>query len=529
MAKMPKLLPEELDFVAAIRAAPRDDEPRLAYGRWLRARDQPRGELIEVQCTLARLGNVRTPEREELLQRERALLKAHGAEWAARIGLSWKSLPLTRGFVERLQATGRVFARAARTIFDLEPLAQLHLMDAPREALLTISDEERLATLVSLEIEFFDAPEALESLFARDRLGGLRRLGVAFGTFGDRAASGLAASRALAGLEELDLRVSDIGAAGMRALAHSDRLGALRSFAFRGDLSKAMMEALFASPLAKRLTRLALSGGYVLAPGIGVTSERLRDDGGALLARSVSAELAHLTVDSHYIGVSGLEAITSRLSSLRSLDLRLGALGTPELAVLASARMPALVSLGLGQNDLDADGVAVLARATALPRLAEIELSEGTIDGRAIEILGASPLGTTLRSLYLRASRVDGAAVGALARSGMLERLRSLVLDLCPVGEDGARSLADARASALAELRLYECDLGDGGASALARATGLTALDLLDIRKNQIGNEAAVALLEAPSLRWARIDLRDNPVAVGCLSADARRPLPMLS
>jgi hypothetical protein len=403
------------------------------------------------------------------------------------------------------------------------------LIDAPRDALSTISDEERLAALMSLEIEFADAPEVLESLFARDRLRGLKRLGIASGTFGDRAASGLAASRALAGLEELDLRVSGIGAAGLRALAHSDRLGALRSLAFKGDLSNPMMEALFASPLAKRLTRLALSGGFVLAPGIGDTPERLRDEGAALLARSVSTELAHLTVCAHHIGASGLEAITGTLSSLRSLDLRLGGLGTPELAVLAGARMPALGSLGLGQNGLDAKGVAVLARATALPSLTELELSEGAIDERAIEILGASPLGSTVRSLNLRASRVDGPAVGALGRSGMLERLRSLVLDLCPVGENGARSLADARASGLAELRLHECDLGDAGATALARATDLIALDSLVLRKNHIGNAAAVALLEAPSLRWVRIDMRDNPVGIGCLSADARRPLPMLS
>jgi uncharacterized protein (TIGR02996 family) len=38
-----------------IIAAPDDDAPRLVYADWLLAREDPRGELITVQCELARL------------------------------------------------------------------------------------------------------------------------------------------------------------------------------------------------------------------------------------------------------------------------------------------------------------------------------------------------------------------------------------------------------------------------------------------------------------------------------------------
>lgn len=48
------------DLYAAILADPDPDEPRLVYADALQAADDPRGELIAIECELARLGCERT-------------------------------------------------------------------------------------------------------------------------------------------------------------------------------------------------------------------------------------------------------------------------------------------------------------------------------------------------------------------------------------------------------------------------------------------------------------------------------------
>ena len=64
-------------LIAAIRAAPKDDAPRLIYADWLDENGRPgRAEFIRVQCALARK---KSPS---LRQRETELLAAHYATFA---------------------------------------------------------------------------------------------------------------------------------------------------------------------------------------------------------------------------------------------------------------------------------------------------------------------------------------------------------------------------------------------------------------------------------------------------------------
>jgi uncharacterized protein (TIGR02996 family) len=77
----------EHELLAAIgRAAPDDDEARLVYADWLLERGDPRGELIHVQCALARIGGAKSARSEPLRARERALLAEHQLTW---IGVSY--------------------------------------------------------------------------------------------------------------------------------------------------------------------------------------------------------------------------------------------------------------------------------------------------------------------------------------------------------------------------------------------------------------------------------------------------------
>src|SRR5262245_2593359 len=60
-------------FLAAIRAAPDDDTPRLVYADWLDEHGDPdRAEFIRVQVELARLAQD-DPRRPELMRGERTL------------------------------------------------------------------------------------------------------------------------------------------------------------------------------------------------------------------------------------------------------------------------------------------------------------------------------------------------------------------------------------------------------------------------------------------------------------------------
>jgi uncharacterized protein (TIGR02996 family) len=60
-------------LLATLRAAPDDDEPRLVYADYLSERRDPRGELIIVQCRLARIA-ADDPERPTLEGRVRELI-----------------------------------------------------------------------------------------------------------------------------------------------------------------------------------------------------------------------------------------------------------------------------------------------------------------------------------------------------------------------------------------------------------------------------------------------------------------------
>src|SRR5687768_2116425 len=106
----------EAALLAAVLAAPEDDAPRLVYADHLQANGDPRGELIAVQCDLARIapsedtearkGNVirrrRTDRAETLREREKELLRANRDTWIRPFAPSIDSnVDFERGFIER--------------------------------------------------------------------------------------------------------------------------------------------------------------------------------------------------------------------------------------------------------------------------------------------------------------------------------------------------------------------------------------------------------------------------------------------
>jgi uncharacterized protein (TIGR02996 family) len=87
-------------LLAAIRAAPDDDAPRLVYADRLMERGDPRGEMIVLQCRDARGDKI-------VHERLKALLDAHGAAWRAHLPPRVMSSDFVRGFVHRVALGNR--------------------------------------------------------------------------------------------------------------------------------------------------------------------------------------------------------------------------------------------------------------------------------------------------------------------------------------------------------------------------------------------------------------------------------------
>src|SRR5262245_46053167 len=96
---LPRVAPEAQAFLDDIVANPDDDAPRLVYADWLDEHGDPhRAEFIRAQCERARL-DADDPRADRLLRRERALLKAHGADWTGLPQGTGVAGELRRGFV----------------------------------------------------------------------------------------------------------------------------------------------------------------------------------------------------------------------------------------------------------------------------------------------------------------------------------------------------------------------------------------------------------------------------------------------
>jgi len=102
-------------LLAAIRAAPDDDAPRLIYADWLEEHGQrERAEFIRVQCELAR------NDSPTLRQREAELLAEHHDAFAGPLASPGLRFRFQRGFPIAFGHTG-LFA-ATETSTDLRPM-----------------------------------------------------------------------------------------------------------------------------------------------------------------------------------------------------------------------------------------------------------------------------------------------------------------------------------------------------------------------------------------------------------------------
>lgn len=344
-------------LLEAIYAAPERDEPRLVYADWLLERQDPLGELIELQITQARLLR-RSAEHQRLQQRVDALWAAGRAAWTPKVKLHdpahFCAWTFTRGFATGVQTVASAFVEGIEGFFAAAPLLDDVQLDCGRPT------PNALSPLAWLE-RLFSAPA-----FARVktlRLGSINDVGAI-------ALSGLEAAGRLRGL---GLAHTDLGVATFQVLGSArSQLLNLRSF----ELLKA-------------------NG---------------RDVALELLFAHRWPVLESLLIGNEPVGERGIRALTQsgRLAALKHLDLSWsGCGGARSIEALAGCRtLPALETLDLSHCKVDDEMCEALAKAEGF-ELKVLRLAHPEATARGIAALLKAPFIDGLQLLDLSGSRLD--------------------------------------------------------------------------------------------------------------------------
>jgi uncharacterized protein (TIGR02996 family) len=159
------------ELLAAIEAAPEDDEPRLVYADLLLEEGDPWGELIRVQVELARVAPA-DPHRKVLVTRDRVLQRTLRGRLERPPGLGFE---LRRGFVEHVMGSlDLIVAQAPRLFADHPLLRSLQFItDGGGASAVDLVLPDRVDTISILNPALVTAQEEPWPLGLARRLGGL--------------------------------------------------------------------------------------------------------------------------------------------------------------------------------------------------------------------------------------------------------------------------------------------------------------------------------------------------------------------
>ncbi|WAS97391.1 TIGR02996 domain-containing protein [Nannocystis punicea] len=566
------------DRLAAIRARPEDDGPRLALAQQLRERGDPRGEFIELQCAVARCDD-EDDARGELEARAEALLAAHAEEWHHELGLRPGEATWVRGFVDTVSLTPGRIAAARERLVRGAPVRGLHLRGLADdvEALESTLRDPLLSVITALDLcaEGNDiGPDGAIALAEATHLTQLRELRLRDNRIEEEGGIALAGATHFAGLTKLDLRSCQVGTEGVKALAAATQLANLRELwlgctFFDSGRTPCRDEGVFALAAASHLNQLVtldlqwnevrLAGARALAAAPQFAGLRELWLGashlGAEGATAVATGLPNLTLLDLYdndIGPKGVRSIARRLKHLRTLDVSHNHIGIEGVQAIAGAEsLAGLRELRLPYNKLDDEGAAALAKADRLTRLKLLDLRDNDIGPSGIKVLLAKKWLSRLETLLLDNNPLGTSASQALAKATHLTRLRALRLTRTGFGPEGAAALASA--THLADLRelfvhrnpirddgvaalmsgpwprlrvliLASTGIGDEGVRTLAGAPVLSRLTGLDLSDNQIGDEGLRALAAGRLDALVELWFESNPISVAGVAALAAAP-----
>lgn len=113
--------PEEYSFLNQIRLQPEDITARLIYADWLEENEDPRSELIRLQCEKFELLPA-DPDLHTLKSRERELLDLHADSWLEPLGqLGNPFITFDRGLLSNVVVDAEWFVKNSKALFELLP------------------------------------------------------------------------------------------------------------------------------------------------------------------------------------------------------------------------------------------------------------------------------------------------------------------------------------------------------------------------------------------------------------------------
>lgn len=190
---------------------------------------------------------------------------------------------------------------------------------------------------------------------------------------------------------------------------------------------------------------------------------------------------------------SMLLALKGWKSPVVNFDLRGCAIGNDGLATLTEFKTLKAIRLNEAADDVDDDGVAILA---ALPQLKVLALDGLWVGDDAVASLAKS---NTLQELYLKGTIISDEALRTL---GSMPSLRKLRLAATGITDDGLSHLAPL--ANLVELDLSEnASLSNTGLESLA---GLTSLQKLNLWRLPVGDQGILGLRHLKNLTWLNLD-----------------------
>jgi uncharacterized protein (TIGR02996 family) len=435
-------LRDEPTLLAAITADPDDDGPRIVYADWLLQAGDPRGELIAIQCALAR---GRTPE---LVARERSLLERYEAEWLAGAGLVSGESRLLRGFIERVDTTAARAALAIDRLVEQPCLREVRVaVDAGGNEAELLRIAERLHRRLPLTLEHVTIDRRLQ--WNAKHSDQVLRQGTRIELHIDEPVRAPAAVEVFEAMLAKHPQLAKIAVALCgRGRVEIDALIA-RLYATGPHPGVRSFEVRFVNPASRdwvqwiatrRLDDLTASFPELVSlmlPMAEIWLEELAHDRLQHLALSWLGGTPYGPSDSSVWG-AGPAPRGSGLTFLRR------------------SRLPALERLGVDfQYDWyvgwQPEDIAALCEATGLPRLAHLELRYSLLGNEICRMLPGAPFAAQLQTLDLTATEVSEAGARHLVeRRAAFPRLERLIC--FPFDEVSAGTWAELAAAYPIEL-----------------------------------------------------------------------------
>ncbi len=381
----------EQAFLQPILARYSEDGPRLIFADYLDESDQPadrgRGELIRVQCALARLA-ADHPRRPELAQREADLLQQFQATWTDHLCDLAVGFEFRRGLLEGVSVDATTFLAKGDELFRRAAVRRVRLVEAARH-ISCVAQCPYLANVRELDLCGNDLGNGGANVLLRSpHLGRVESLDLSFNGLCDGGAAVVARSRSTPRLRALYLTDNgQISGKGIESLATSPHLAGLRVLDVSGnDVNDAGVQAIVESRFLTKLHTLRLHGNQIGDAGA------VRLAGAALLTRMLKRN-PKLDLRSNAIGPTGALALAESqlLETAAGLDLSGNYLGDEGVeALAASPHLRGLRKLMLRQNHIGDLGALVLANSVLMARLTVLDVSANRITRKGVDALWAN-------------------------------------------------------------------------------------------------------------------------------------------